>query len=96
MTGYRADPGELATASARLRDTADTLAEVRLDADATTPVGPPDLAAALTAFTTEARSALTTTTSAITGAAAGLRAADNAYTDTEADVTAALTRHLRD
>ena len=92
MSGYGADLGELGSASARLRDTADALAEARLDQGLSASVGPQVLVSALSAFTGEAAAALAATTATVDRAAGALAASQSSYGRVEEDATAAFKR----
>ncbi|OLR90816.1 hypothetical protein [Actinokineospora bangkokensis] len=94
MSGYRADPAELAVAERHLRHTADALAEAALDRALPAHAGPPRLAAALTAFTEDAAAALDGTRSALSAAAAALAGTGSAYVEAEEDAADTL-RGLR-
>ncbi|PPK64491.1 hypothetical protein V5P93_007059 [Actinokineospora auranticolor] len=83
MTGYTADPGELAAAATVLSWTVADLEAVRLT---TTPAtGPARLAQAITEYTVDTEAAVTAAHAALTRVATDLTHLGRAYADVDAD-----------
>ncbi|WP_328456356.1 MULTISPECIES: hypothetical protein [unclassified Amycolatopsis] len=94
MTGFHADPAALDGLAVRLEDTADEFAAVSADVEATTDgdLGPPAIAAALTALTGEWSGRIRAVRTDYAAAADSVRAAAKAFRGADASAQEALGR----
>ncbi|MGQ0839409.1 hypothetical protein [Actinokineospora sp.] len=92
MTGYTTDPGELRAAAALLTTVSDGVAAARLDPALSSRLGPGRLGAVAAAFTADSQDDLAATADTLAGGAELLTAAHRAYTDTDDEAAAAITR----
>jgi hypothetical protein len=94
MTGFQADPAALDALARRLEETAEEFAAASADVETTTTgdLGPPTVAAALTALTGEWSGRIRAVQTDYAAAADSVRAAARAYRGSDANAAEALGR----